>query len=98
MLEIKPEDEIYRIYKNRIQIGSVEFNADERYIENIYLDVNERGKGHLREIVEYFGKPLIVLHRVQHIDKFRHLGFKLYETRGADNYYIIEQYSAVYPP
>lgn len=90
MLEIKPEDEIYRIYKNRIQIGSVEFNADERYIENIYLDVQERGKGHLREIIEYFGKPLIVLPLVQHIDKFRHLGFKFYETRGADNYYIIE--------
>ena len=90
MLDIKLEDEIYKIYNKGTQIGSVEFNADERYIENIYLDVQERGKGHLREIIEYFGKPLIVLPLVQHIDKFRHLGFKLYETRGADNYYIIE--------
>ena len=90
MLDIKLEDEIYKIYNKGTQIGSVEFNADERYIENIYLDVQERGKGHLREIVEYFGKPLIVLPLVQHIDKFRHLGFKLYETRGADSYYIIE--------
>ena len=44
MLEIKPEDEIYKIYNKGTQIGSVEFNADERYIENIYLDVNEREK------------------------------------------------------
>lgn len=90
MLDIKLEDEIYKIYNKGTQIGSVEFNADERYIENIYLDVNERGKGHLREVVEYFGKPLIVLPLVQHIDKFRHLGFRFYETRGADNYYIIQ--------
>lgn len=85
---IKHENNIYRIYEDE-QIGSVEFDEERRYIENIYLTPEKRGRGHLREIIDYFGKPLIVLPLPQHIDKFKHLGFKPYETIGSDNYYIL---------
>lgn len=85
---IKHENSIYRIYE-KDQIGSVEFDSNRRYIENIYLDPKYRGRGYLREIIKYFGKPLIVLPLPQHIDKFKHIGFIPYETIGSDNYYIL---------
>lgn len=87
-MKIKFEDNIYKIYEG-IQIGSVEFNQEDRYIENIFLNQNYRGKGYLRKIINYFGKPLIILPLPQHIDKFKHLGFKYYKTIGLDNYYIL---------
>lgn len=88
-MNIKYEDNIYRIYENE-QIGSVEFNEEERYIENIYLVEKCRGKGYLRKILEYFGKPLIVLPLPQHTDKFKHLGFRLYKCIDQDVYYILD--------
>lgn len=70
-------------------IGSVEYNKEEKYIENIYLSPEYRGKGYLRQIIKYFGKPLKLLPLKQHKDKFIHLGFKFYEKIGEDEYYIL---------
>lgn len=86
-MDIKFEDGIYRIYEKE-QIGSVEFNPEEHYIENIYLVPECRGKGKLRKILDYFGKPLVVLPLPQHIDKFVHLGFRPYKINRTDQYYI----------
>ena len=88
-MNIKYEDNLYRIYEDE-QIGSVEFDMKRRYIENIYLNERCRGKGYLRKIIDYFGKPLIVLPLPQHTNKFKHLGFKLYEKIDQDVYYILE--------
>ena len=82
------KEEVYKIYEDD-QIGSVEFEEENRYIENIYLDERCRGKGYLRKILEYFGKPLMVLPLPQHKAKFRHLGFKPYKRVGEDEYYIL---------
>lgn len=82
------KEEVYKIYEDN-QIGSVEFDEENRYIENIYLDERCRGKGYLRKILEYFGKPLVVLPLPQHKAKFRHLGFKPYKQVGEDEYYIL---------
>lgn len=87
-MEVKFEDNLYRLFEQE-QIGSVEFNKEERYIENIYLSDKYRGKGYLRKIIEYFGKPLIVLPLPQHIEKFKHLGFKHYKIIQDDHYYIL---------
>ena len=81
---------VYRIYKDNKQIGSVEFYQEERYIENIYLDEKCRGKGYLRKILNYFGKPLTCLPLPQHIDKFKHLGFIPYKNIDQDVYYILK--------
>lgn len=87
-MNIRFEDDIYKIYENK-QIGSVEFNEKERYIENIYLIQEYRGKHYLRKIINYFGKPLIILPLPEHIEKFKHLGFTHYKTINLDNYYIL---------
>lgn len=83
------EDNIYKLYENK-QIGSVEFDKNKRYIENIYLDKEYRGKGYLRKIINYFGKPLIILPLPQHLEKFKHLGFIFYKNDGEDTYYILK--------
>lgn len=88
-MQIIHENGIYKIYEQK-QIGSVEFEPEERYIQNIFLNKVYRGKGYLRKIIEYFGKPLIILPLEQHIQKFLHLGFIPYKTIGEDNYYILK--------
>ena len=88
-MQIIHENGIYKIYEQE-QIGSVEFELETRYIQNIFLNKLYRNKGYLRKIIEYFGKPLIILPLKQHIQKFLHLGFIPYKTIGEDNYYILK--------
>ena len=87
---IEHEDNFYRIYERGKHIGSVEFYEKSRYIENIYLEERCRGKGYLRKIIDYFGKPLTCLPLPQHTDKFKHLGFKLYQMVDQDHYYRLD--------
>ena len=75
-------------------IGSVELikNGDIIYIENIYLNTNYRCKGYLRKIINFLrplGK-LTCLPLPEHIEKFKHLGFKEYKKEGEDIYYSLE--------
>ena len=76
---------IYDIIENII-IGSVEYNKEEDYIENIYIDPMYRGKGYLRKILKYF-PTATVLPLPQHVDKFRHLGYEICKIEGDDIYY-----------
>ena len=51
-MKIKYEDGIYKIYEQE-QIGSVEFELETRYIQNIFLNKLYRNRGYLRRIIEY---------------------------------------------
>lgn len=78
---------IYDVIENDQEIGSIEFIEKERFLENVFLIPECRGKGYLRQIIDYFGKPLIALPLPQHIKKFEHLGFKIHAQIGEDIYY-----------
>lgn len=80
---------IYTLKENGKVIGSVEFIEKERFIENIYIEERCRGKGYLRQIIDFLGKPLTALPLHQHIDKFKHLGFQHHQDIGEDSYYIL---------
>lgn len=84
-MRFEKHDNIIRIYEEE-QIGSVEMI--DNYIENIFLSEKYRGQGYLRKIIEYLGKPLTCLPLPQHIEKFKHLGFRPYKIDGDDIYYI----------
>lgn len=85
-MNIVYEQGIYRIYEDK-QIGSVEYYNG--FIENIYLDPSYRGKGYLRKIIEYFPKPIELLPLPEHVEKFKHLGFKKHKQIREDVYYIL---------
>lgn len=89
-MNIIKQNDIYKIFENNKQIGSIEFIESERYIQNIYLSSEYRNKGYLTKIIKYFGKPLILLPTPQHIEKFIHLGFKFHEQIKDDKYYILK--------
>ena len=78
---------IYDVLEGNESIGSIEFIEKERFLENVYLIPECRGKGYLRKIIDYFGKPLIALPLPQHIQKFEHLGFSFFKQIGEDKYY-----------
>ena len=98
-----PEMQMYNVVEemmncigqvNKKIIGSVEvLNSHHAFIENIYLDVQYREKGYLRSIISILKEKygvLTCLPLLQHVGKFRHLGFRKYKTIGDDTYYINE--------
>lgn len=83
--------QIYYIYKEEKQIGSIEIieERDYTYIENIFLSEEFRRCGFLKKILnEFSAKPLKCLPLPQHRKKFEHLGFHTCEINGEDVYYI----------
>lgn len=79
---------IYEILLNDKCIGSIEMVNN--FIENIYLEPLQRGKGFLTQIVNFLVKEygdLECLPLEQHVEKFKHLGFVYSHTENTDNYY-----------
>lgn len=82
---------IISILDKGVEIGSIELiqMSDAVFVENVFLVVEHRNKGHLREIIEYLSDQTIkCLPLPEHIPKFEHLGFKPYKHEGEDIYYI----------
>lgn len=97
LTEIKMEwGTLLKIYEKENEnesIGSVEIVPEMGYnfIENVFLNQNHRSKGYLRKIVDYLKSsgPLVCLPLPEHVEKFKHLGFKYHKSCGDDNYYIL---------
>lgn len=91
MEEIKNENfTIYRIYLNDINIGSMEViqEKDHIFLENIFIDIAYRGKHLLKRCLDFFNQTIVCLPLPQHVEKFKHLGFKMYKQDELDTYYI----------
>ena len=83
--------DIYNIIEDERVVGSMEIieEKDHTFLENIYISEPYRGRGFLRECINYFtDKPIVCLPLNQHRDKFRHLGFHKYKTEGSDVYFV----------
>ena len=87
------EIHIYDIVEDGKAIGSMEIidEDDHIFLENIYIDEKYRGRGFLRECINYLNqKPIECLPLKEHRDKFKHLGFHKYKTEGTDVYYLLD--------
>ena len=82
---------IYKVVELEKEIGAVEIieEKDHIFIENIFLQLEFRGQGFLRKILQKFSeKPIKCLPLQQHRKKFEHLGFQICEILGEDIYYL----------
>lgn len=82
---------IISIIDKNEEIGSIELIQESNaiFVENVFLSIGHRNRGHLREIIDYLSTTTIrCLPLAEHRAKFEHLGFKPYKQEGEDIYYI----------
>lgn len=83
---------IIKIQENGKECGAIEITKMDKdiFIENIFLQVENRNRGYLRQIINHlsaYGR-LRCLPLPEHRCKFEHLGFKPYKQEGEDIYYM----------